>query len=149
MHLNLRAGVCVSGAVFRGDRLLLLRRTTDSPGTWELPGGSVEVGEGLAEALQREVREETGLSVRVGRPFAASTFEADGHEGRRVTVLVIQFLCTTPSRGTPQLSPTEHDAYAWIERNELGRYRIAPGRVRVVTEAFRVHRARVGARTPT
>ena len=59
---------CV-GAVVRDDRgrlLLVLRGHEPAAGTWSLPGGRVEAGESDAEALRREVREETGLEVEVG-----------------------------------------------------------------------------------
>jgi len=60
---------CV-GAVIRdeGGRLLLVRRgRPPATGRWSLPGGRIEPGETPEQALAREVAEETGLSVRVGR----------------------------------------------------------------------------------
>jgi ADP-ribose pyrophosphatase YjhB (NUDIX family) len=48
-------------------RLLLIRRGTDpGRGRWSVPGGRVEPGESPAAAIEREVREETGLRVRAG-----------------------------------------------------------------------------------
>lgn len=141
MNLNLRAGVCVGAAVFQEDALLLLRRIPNFPGRWELPGGSVEVGEKLESALAREVQEETGLTVRIGRPFFASTFEADGQEGGRVTVVAIEYLCEAASKGPIRLSPTEHDAYAWVHEDDLSTYPLVPGFREQVPLAFQVHRA--------
>ena len=60
---------CV-GAVIkdRSGRLLLIRRGHEpAKGQWSIPGGRVEAGESDAEALAREVREETGLIVVIGR----------------------------------------------------------------------------------
>ncbi|MBY8877075.1 (deoxy)nucleoside triphosphate pyrophosphohydrolase [Streptomyces sp. PLK6-54] len=56
----------VAGAVLDGDRLLAARRTAppDLAGRWELPGGKVEPGERVEDALVRELREELGITVR-------------------------------------------------------------------------------------
>jgi len=136
---NLRAGVCVGAAVFHQDSLLLLRRIPTFPGLWELPGGSVEEGESLDDALHREVREETGLTVKVKQPFHASTFEADGQEGKRVTVVAIEYLCEAASRTPVRLSPTEHDEFAWVRRADLASYPLVPGFADAVPEAYRAH----------
>lgn len=55
-----------SAAIFDEDRRILLTRRSDN-GQWCLPGGAMESGETAAEACEREVLEETGLSVRVRR----------------------------------------------------------------------------------
>jgi 8-oxo-dGTP diphosphatase len=58
----------VAAVVRRGDAILVTRRP-DVPGVrgqWEFPGGKVEPGEGDAEALAREIREELGCAVEVG-----------------------------------------------------------------------------------
>ena len=55
----------VSAVIWREGRLLLQQRSDG--GQWGLPGGSVEIGESVSEALSREVSEETGLRVQAGR----------------------------------------------------------------------------------
>lgn len=63
-----RVEVAVGAVALRGKEILLVRRGRGTAvGEWSLPGGRVQFGEGLKDALAREVREETGIEVRVGR----------------------------------------------------------------------------------
>lgn len=57
----------VGGVIFNGDSVLLaLRNQEPGRGQWSLPGGAVELGETLMEALKREIREETSIEIKVG-----------------------------------------------------------------------------------
>lgn len=59
-----RPELCVGAIAVRDDELLMIKRGTEPGlGMWSLPGGRVESGESMAEAVVREVAEETGLSV--------------------------------------------------------------------------------------
>ena len=71
----------VSGLITRDGRVLLIRRGKEPfKGHWSLPGGGVEPGETLREAVRREVREETGFEVEVGRVAGyREGFEPDHH----------------------------------------------------------------------
>lgn len=57
----------VTGVVIEDGRVLLLNQDTGAGRSWSLPGGKVEEGEALRDALVREMREETGLDVEPGR----------------------------------------------------------------------------------
>lgn len=111
-------GVAGKAVVRKDGKILLLQRSFKSrfdPGRWELPGGKIDHGEDLVEAVQREVREEVGVVILVGRPFKTWHFMKDPFWVTGVT-----FLCDYVS-GEVKLSP-EHDAFAWIDANGFGDY---------------------------
>jgi len=82
-----------SAAIFDERGHILLTRRTDN-GQWCLPGGRVESGESVAEACEREVLEETGLSVRVKRLIGVySNRDAlmEYPDGNKVQIVVLNF----------------------------------------------------------
>ena len=95
-------------------RCLLLKRSMTSkgnPGRWELPGGKVDLGESFDAALVREMREETGLSIRVGRVLGATEAEAPL---KRIIYLILE---AHAESGQVRLSE-EHDDFLWADARE-------------------------------
>ena len=138
---------CV-GAVIKDDqgRLLLIKRGHEpGAGLWSLPGGRIEPGETDAEALVREMREETGLAVQAGpllgsvrRPAHDGPAAAGGQEspaaagGQEGTVLDIRDYAATVTGGT--LSPGDDAADArWVPVSELPWMPITEGLVEALT----------------
>ena len=74
---------------------------------WVFPGGQVEVGENVIDAVKREVMEETGVSIEVGELFcaASNTGKHPGYNGVKEvpTKLMLDFICTYTG-GTPRPS---------------------------------------------
>ena len=61
--------VGVGAVVFREGRVLLVRRAVaPSQGLWAIPGGGLNLGETLRQAAEREILEETGITIRAGEP---------------------------------------------------------------------------------
>jgi len=61
--------VAVGAVVFHEDKILLVKRIKDPhKETWAIPGGSVNLGETLQEGAEREIKEETGLTVKAKKP---------------------------------------------------------------------------------
>ena len=82
-----------SAAIFDEQGLVLLTKRTDN-GQWCLPGGGMDPGESVAEACEREVLEETGLSVRVKRlvgVYSHSDQLAIYPDGNKVQIVALHF----------------------------------------------------------
>jgi 8-oxo-dGTP diphosphatase len=108
-------GVAAKGIVLRDDgALLLIKRAPGStdPECWDLPGGKMGYGEWLADALVREIREETGLTVAPTQALHGSHFTKEPF-----WVTCITFLCPA-SEGEVRLSD-EHVEHAWVTLNDL------------------------------
>jgi 8-oxo-dGTP diphosphatase len=129
---------CV-GAVIKDDqgRLLLIKRGHEpGAGLWSVPGGRVEPGETDAEALVREMREETGLTVQAGpllgrvrRPGQDGPAAAGGQDN---IVLDIRDYAATVTGGT--LCPGDDAAEArWVAVSELPSLPITEGLVEALT----------------
>src|ERR1700732_5628765 len=101
------------------NRVLLIRRG-QSPlvGEWSLPGGALECGETLREAVIREAREETGLVVETGEMLGMYECVIRGDEGRaRYTYMLFNFLCR-PVGGDLKAGSDAADV-RWFTRDEL------------------------------
>lgn len=84
--------VDVRGAVFRGGKVLLTREAGD--GCWSLPGGWADVNDAPSQAVERELREETGYHVRCTRLAAVLDRDLHYHEDRRpFHSYKLMFLC--------------------------------------------------------
>ncbi len=134
--------VGVGGVVIRDDRVLLIRRGTEPlKGAWSIPGGTLELGETLVEGVRRELREETGLDVRVGELIEA--FERvfrDGDGRPRYHFVILDYFCEAAS-GTPQPGGDVTEI-ALAREDDLARYELTPAATRVIRKAFVMARER-------
>ena len=114
---RLVVGAALVDDLARPTRLLSARRTEPSvlAGGWELPGGKVEPGEEPLAALHREVREELGVTVRVGEQVPGPLPGATWPLGDRYEMLV---WLAEVVEGDP--SPLEdHDELRWLGVDDL------------------------------
>ena len=126
----------VGGVILDGDKVLLVRRGREPlRGEWSVPGGLVEVGETLAEALRREIREETGLAVRVGPIVEVLDRILPDEQGRvRFHYVLIDYLCRV--EGGLLGAASDASEARWAERARLGEYELRPETLRVIEKAF-------------
>ena len=120
---------CVGAVVTDGQgRLLMIKRGHEpGAGLWSIPGGRIEPGETDAEALVREMLEETGLVVEVGSLIGS--VQRPGLEG---AVIDIRDYAATVIGGT--LRPGDDAADArWVDMQDLGSLEITEGLIEALT----------------
>lgn len=117
--------VGVGGVVVRDGAVLLVQRAQEPlAGHWSLPGGAVELGETLEEALVRELREETGLTVRVLELVEALNRITPGESRRpRYHYVLLDYLCE-PLGGTLQAG-SDVQAAAWVRPQDFEAYHLS------------------------
>jgi len=118
-------GVGVGAVVLHGSRVLLIRRA-QAPllGRWSFPGGRVEWGESLEQAVVREVLEETGVTVRPAEHLVTvEHIEGQGASASHHWV-VVDYLCDLVA-GDPRAASDALDA-TWAETAEMDRYDLTP-----------------------
>lgn len=101
-------------------RVFLPRRAASKkflPGVFELPGGHIEFGEEIVAGLRREIREELGMEVVVGDPFAAFTY-ANEVKGSH-SIEVVYFARFEGGIEGVALDPEDHSEYRWISEGEV------------------------------
>ena len=125
----------VAGLIREGDRILICRRPEGKAraGCWEFPGGKVEAGETLSQALARELKEELGAGFRAGSP-AGDTVFAYPDIAIHLTLLEA-FL----EEGTPQA--LEHSEIRYVHPEDFPEYRFCPADQRLLGQLAAKKRA--------
>ena len=131
-----RPFLAVSAAIVRDGKILVVRRARPpAKGVYTLPGGVVEVGETLHEAVVREVLEETALSVE---PVALAGFREAimrDSEDRVERHFVILCFAARWKAGDPVLSEELSEAH-WLDPAALDALATTPGLSEIVEAAF-------------
>ena len=135
-----RPFIGVGAVVVRDGRVLLVRRRYEPlAGQWTLPGGAVELGETLAGALRREIREETGLAIDVG-PIIEVLDRITRDEAGRVRhhFVLVDYLCW-PVGGELQAGSDVADAL-FIDPEQLPGYNLTVKANEVIARALELDR---------
>ncbi|AYQ31183.1 NUDIX hydrolase [Runella sp. SP2] len=111
--------VSVSGIVEYEQKILLVQRSLQQeflPGYFEFPGGKVDFGEHPEESVVRELKEETGLSVKPSHIFTCRSYLSK--QGYQHNVELFYIVNMTNSISEVILS-NEHQAYMWVDKDNL------------------------------
>ena len=121
-----RPRVAVGAVVIDDDRILLVRRAkAPSEGEWAIPGGSVELGETLQQAVEREIKEETGVTIRARNPFYTfDVIERDDTGGIRFHYVIVDLMADYIS-GELKANDDASDA-RWTSFEELEQIALSP-----------------------
>jgi len=122
--------VDVRGAVFQGDKILLVKERED--GCWTLPGGWVDVGESPSEAVVREVYEESGYQTKALKLLALydRNHPRHGHPPLRHHVYKVFFQCEIIGGApAPNLETSTVEFFSIEEIPELSLTRVIPSQI--------------------
>lgn len=122
----------VTAALFRKNGMILIARRKSgisSAGLWEFPGGKVEPGETPATCLERELREEFDIEVRVG-PLAA-TGRGVFREGP------FELLAFEVEHRTGEFKLHSHDEIRWVRPEDLWRFDLAEADREIISRLLR------------
>jgi 8-oxo-dGTP diphosphatase len=154
-----RPVVGVGGVVIENGRALLIRRGSEPlRGQWSIPGGTLELGESLEQGVMRELKEETGLVVRIvemievfdriygdetdaalGIPLDPSN-ELPKKRGPRYHYVIIDYLCERIDGEARAASDVTDVAFA--TEDELSKFELTETATRILRKAFAMERAR-------
>jgi len=128
--------IAVGAVVFHHDRILLVqRRQPPNQGQWAIPGGKVRHGETLQTAAEREIREETGITIRAGKPVHSFELIERDCQDRILFHYVIIDLLAEFLAGEPHAAD-DASAAAWFDRSRLAEVQINPETRNLLREKF-------------
>jgi len=111
------------GAVILDEGKILLEKRKNAPGKgkWSIPGGLVDLGESIEQAVIREVKEETGLDVYEPRLVDVVNYVSLGEQGAvRYHFVIVDYLVTV-KEGKPKAA-SDAEALKWVPFNEVEEY---------------------------
>ena len=130
----------VAACVYKGDRVLLIKRARQpSQGLWSVPGGAIELGETIRDAVMRELREECGIEIELDRVINAVDLILPDEKGRIwfhyiVTYLIARYISGEACPGSDALE------VRWATCQELDTLNMTPAVRKNMKYSFEVAR---------
>lgn len=118
--------ITVAGAIVKNQKVLLLQRKKERkilPGIlqeiWEFPKGRRKFNETSINALKREIKEETGLSVVIDVPISVFEYVVETEKEIKDITAIVFLAYPTPPDQAVRINPREHQAAGWFTSEEL------------------------------
>lgn len=130
--------VIAAGVVLYDGRILIIQRAKDDdvfPNLWEIPSGKKEPLEKIEDTVNREVKEEVGIDVKVVGFVSVFNFQVEKENEIR-DATQINFLVSPLGKPEVKLS-AEHQDFAWVKEDEVDKYNLSKETKEVVKKAFK------------
>ena len=120
--------VATKAFIIHEGKVLLVRESSKysdgtNAGRYDIVGGRVEPGQRFDDSLHREVEEETGLKITIGKPFFVNEWRPEVR-GEQWQIVGIFFECAADTADVTL--GDDHDAYEWIDPKDYKNYNIIP-----------------------
>jgi len=118
----------VCGIIYKDDKIFICRRKIEKSlgGYWEFPGGKVEPNESQEDSLERELREELDMEVKVGEFFKSVV-----HDYNDFSIELISYFCEFKSCNYNLI---DHDRFEWVQTKDLLAWKLAPADIPIAEE---------------
>jgi mutator protein MutT len=109
--------VATHGLIKKDNKFLVTHRSAVNDymsNFWDIPGGTIEFGEKAIDALNREIKEETGLIVNIGKFIFCHDYLSNSERHQFQIVYECEYI-----DGEVKLDPQEHDDFKWVTLDEM------------------------------
>lgn len=128
---NMQTMIVTAAIIIDGPKILIAQRKkgTHLEMKWEFPGGKLEPGEDPETCLEREIKEELALDIKVN-----SIFQVVSHKYELRHIVMLCYICEV-LQGTPEC--IECNDFRWVTLDEIGEYDFAPADIPVVEKLLK------------
>ncbi len=130
-HIKTSVVACI---IDKKERVLLTQRCIEPfCDQWVMPGGKIDHGESILDALHREVREEVGLEIQIDRLIDVYEHVGVGHKNDHYVILYYR---AHPSSGSVKINTDEVTRAAWVPPEQLNQVSMTPGTRHILAQVF-------------